>query len=80
MEIPVPRYFKEKDDNIEVKVAIKEAVDRGGGAKKKKKGGVVKKKGKAKKKKVEEEVEEKMTLKKQLAIVKTGYKDTLNLD
>jgi hypothetical protein len=31
----VPRYFKEKEDNIEVKVLLKETVDRGGKPKKK---------------------------------------------
>jgi IQ and AAA domain-containing protein len=48
VEIPVPRYFKEVDDNIEVKIAFKEAVVRPG---KKKKKGRRKKKGKKKKKK-----------------------------
>jgi hypothetical protein len=59
----VPRYFAEKEDNIEVKVAIKEAVIREGGSKKK--GGAVraKKSKKKKKKNTEEEIEEKMTLK-----------------
>jgi len=61
IEIPVPRYFKEADDNIEVKLALTEEVDRGGGGKKKKS---KKGKGKKKKKKVEEEPEEKMTLKR----------------
>ena len=31
IEIPVPRYFKECNDNIEVNIAFKEAVNRGGG-------------------------------------------------
>ena len=64
IEIPVPRYFGEKEDNIEVKVALKEAVDRGGKVAKKKAPRKAKK-GK-KKKKVEEEVEDKMTLKKMI--------------
>lgn len=60
IEIPVPRYFKEKEDNIEVKILLKEVVDRGG-KKKKKKGGGKKKK---KKKTEDKEPEPKMTLKK----------------
>lgn len=65
IEIPVPRYFAEKEDNIEVKVAIKEAVDRGGGTKKKGGAARAKKVSKKKKKKATEEVEEeKMTLKR----------------
>jgi hypothetical protein len=36
VEIPVPRYFKEVEDNIEVKIAFKETVVRPG--KKKEKG------------------------------------------
>jgi len=70
IEIPVPRYFKEQEDNIEVRVALKEAVERGGlGGKVKKKKAAAKKKGK-KKKKVEEEIEDKMTLKKMINTVK----------
>lgn len=81
IEIPVPRYFAEKEDNIEVKVAIKEAVVRDGGAKKK--GGAVraKKKGKKKKKGTTEEVEEeKMTLKVQEREVHKAYKKVFSLD
>merc|ERR1712166_1330154 len=37
IEIPVPRYFKEERDNIEVKILLKEAVERPGKKKKKKK-------------------------------------------
>jgi hypothetical protein len=80
IEIPVPRYFKEQEDNIEVKVALKEAVERGGvGGKVKKKKAASKKKGK-KKKKVEEEIEDKMTLKKQINTVKQAYGDALELE
>jgi len=73
IEIPVPRYFKEAEDNIEVKLALQEEVDRGG-KKKKKKGGKKKKK----KKKTEEEPEEKMTLKRQLGLVKKAYGEAIN--
>jgi hypothetical protein len=62
IEIPVPRYFKEVEDNIEVKVLLKEPVQRPG-TKKTKKASSKKKKGK--KKKGDEQQEEKMTLKKQ---------------
>lgn len=72
IEIPVPRYFKDKEDNIEVLIKLKEEVDRGG-KKKKKKGGGKKKK----KKKAEAEPEPKMTLKKQIGIVKKAYQETL---
>jgi len=58
VEIPVPRYFKEADDNIEVKLALQEEVDRGGKKKKK-----PKKKKKKKKKAEDGEKEPKMTLK-----------------
>ena len=58
VEIPVPRYFKEADDNIEVKLALQEEVDRGGKKKKK-----PKKKKKKKKKAEDGEKESKMTLK-----------------
>jgi len=78
VEIPVPRYFKEVDDKIEVKIAFKEAVVRPG--KKKKKGR--KKKGKKKKKKEEVPVD-KMTLWKQTKIVECAYQDVgmeLNLE
>jgi len=54
-------------------LALQEEVDRGG-KKKKKKGGKKKKK----KKKTEEEPEEKMTLKRQLGLVKKAYMDTLS--
>jgi hypothetical protein len=62
IEIPVPRYFKDRDDQIPIDIVFKEETDRGGGPKKKPKKG----KGKKKKKKVadDEEVEEKMNLKK----------------
>jgi len=73
IEIPVPRYFKEAEDNIEVKLALQEEVDRGG-KKKKKKGGKKKKK----KKKTEEEPEEKMTLKRQVGLVKKAYGEAIN--
>ena len=78
IEIPVPRYFSEKEDNIEVKVALKEAVDRGGQKTKKSKprGN---KKNKKKKKKEDEEVEDKMTLKKMINTVKVAYKDALEM-
>jgi hypothetical protein len=80
IEIPVPRYFKEQEDNIEVRVALKEAVERGGlGGKVKKKKAAAKKKGK-KKKKVEEEIEDKMTLKKMINTVKQAYEDALELE
>jgi len=65
IEIPVPRYFKDQDDNIEVRVALKEAVDRGKGTKKKVFFKQVKK-GKKKKKKKEDEIEDKMTMKKMI--------------
>jgi len=71
IEIPVPRYFKDKEDNIEVLVKLKEEVDRGGKKKKKKKAK------KSKKKKAEVEPEPKMTLKKQIGIVKKAYQETL---
>ena len=63
IEIPVPRYFKEKDDNIEVKLLLKEAVERKGDKKAKKKK-PKKKKGKKKDKDKEEKEEDKMTLSK----------------
>ena len=78
IEIPVPRYFKEKDDNIEVKILLKEAVDRPGGKKGKKKP-KKKKKGKKKDKDKEEKVEDKMTLNKQIKIVESAYKEMLDM-
>merc|ERR1719272_2888052 len=71
VEIPVPRYFKEVEDNIEVKIAFKETVVRPG---KKKKKGRRKKKGKKKKKKDDVPID-KMTLWKQTRIVECAYKD-----
>ena len=71
VEIPVPRYFADVDDNIEVAIAFKETVVRPG---KKKKKGRRKKKGKKKKKKEAAPVE-KMTLWKQTRIVECAYKD-----
>lgn len=55
-------------------VKLKEEVDRGG-KKKKKKGGK-----KKKKKKAEAEPEPKMTLAKQIGIVKEAYKETLQME
>ena len=57
IEIPVPRYFREETDNIEVKLLLKEAVERPGKKKKKKKA-----KKKKKKKGAEKPPEPKMTL------------------
>jgi hypothetical protein len=71
IEIPVPRYFKETQDNIEVKVLIKEAVETRPG--KKKKGKPKKAKKKKKKKGEEKEPEPKMTLDKQVKFVKAAY-------
>lgn len=76
IEIPVPRYFKETEDNIEVKILLKDAVDRGGAGGKKKKVGGGKKGKKGKKKKTEEEQEEKMTLKKAEKYIKDAYKES----
>jgi hypothetical protein len=76
IEIPVPRYFREERDNIEVKILLKEAVDRGG-KKKKKKGGGKKKK---KKKTEDKEPEPKMTLDKQIKFVKAAYQETLQME
>lgn len=57
IEIPVPRYFAEDEDRIELDLIFKEKVDRGG---KKKKGKKKKaKKGKKKKKKNEDDDEKK---------------------
>ena len=70
VEIPVPRYFKEADDNIEVKLALQEEVDRGGKKKKK-----PKKKKKKKMKAEDGEKEPKMTLKMQIGIVKKAYSE-----
>jgi hypothetical protein len=77
IEIPVPRYFKEKDDNLKVKLMFKEEVERAGG-KKKKKGGR-KKKGKKKKDKDEKPIP-KMTLSEQVKIIAAGYKDVLDIE
>jgi hypothetical protein len=76
IEIPVPRYFKECNDNIEVNIAFKEAVNRGGGPKVSKK--KVKKKGK-KKKVAEVEEEVKMSLKKMTHSVRTAYRESLDM-
>jgi hypothetical protein len=78
IEIPVPRYFKEREDNIEVKIILKEAVERAG-AKKPKKPKKPKKKGKKKDKDKDEKKEEKMTLLKQSKIIETAYKDMLDM-
>ena len=76
VEIPVPRYFGEADDCIEVTVALKEAVDRGGPKVQK----IKKKKGKKKKKEEVEVVEKKMTLKKMINTVKVAYKESLEME
>lgn len=78
IEIPVPRYFKETQDNIEVKVMIKEAVETRPG--KKKKGKPKKAKKKKKKKGEEKEPEPKMTLDKQVKFVKAAYQETLQME
>lgn len=75
VEIPVPRYFREETDRIEVKLAFKEAVERPGKKKKKKKA-----KKKKKKKGPEKPPEPKMTLAKQTAIVKKAYQETLQME
>merc|ERR1711957_969892 len=54
IEIPVPRYFREKEDNIEVKIMLKEAEDK--------------------------EPEPKMTLAKQIGLVKAAYQETLQME
>lgn len=76
IEIPVPRYFKETQDNIEVKIMIKEAVERPG----KKKKAKPKKKSKKKKKSEDKEPEPKMTLDKQVKFVKAAYQETLQME
>lgn len=55
IEIPVPRYFRE-EDNIEVKLAFKEKVERDTGKKKKKKKAKKKKKKKSEDDEVPKEV------------------------
>lgn len=59
IEIPVPRYFKDTEDSIDLDIVWKEEVDRGGKKKKAKKA----KKKKKKKAAEEEEPPEKITLK-----------------
>lgn len=78
IEIPVPRYFKEKNDNVLVKLLFKEEVERAG-AKKKGKGGR-KKKGKKKKKDKDEKPIPKMTLNEQVKIIAAGYKEVLDIE
>lgn len=75
IEIPVPRYFREETDNIEVKLLLKEAVERPGKKKKKKKA-----KKKKKKKGAEKPPEPKMTLQKQIGLVKKAYQETLAME
>lgn len=60
IEIPVPRYFKDAEDQVPIDIVFKEEVDRGGKKPKKKAG----KKKKKKKAADEEEPEEKMNLKR----------------
>jgi len=76
IEIPVPRYFKDAEDQVPVDIVFKEEVDRGGPGKKK-----AKKKAKKKKKKAaeEEEVVEKMTLKKQKEALGKAYNESLQM-
>lgn len=74
IEIPVPRYFKDTADNLELEVVFVEEVDRGGKKKKKKAGGKKKKK---KKGAEDEEKEVKMTLSLQEGFVNTAYKEAL---
>jgi len=69
IEIPVPRYFKDTEDNIELNVVLTEDVDRGGKKKKAKKA----KKKKKKKAAEEEEPPEKITLKVQEKYVNQAY-------
>lgn len=61
VEIPVPRYFKDETDNLEVDLAFKEAKPIRAGEKKKKekKSGKKGKKGKKKKKKDDDDEEKK---------------------
>jgi hypothetical protein len=73
IEIPVPRYFKDTEDNIELNVVFKEEVDRGGKKKKKK----ASKKKKKKKAAEEEEPPEKITLKVQEKYVMQAYAEAL---
>jgi len=74
IEIPVPRYFKEASDNIEINLMLKEAVERPGKKKKKKKAK------KSKKKKAPKPPSPKMTLAKQIGLVKKAYQETLQME
>ena len=69
IEIPVPRYFKDTEDNIDLNIVFVSEVDRGGKKKKKK----ASKKKKKKKAAEEEEPPEKITLKVQERYVNKAY-------
>jgi hypothetical protein len=76
IEIPVPRYFKDIEDNIELNIVLVSDVDRPGKKKKSKKASKKKKKKKAAE---EEEPPEKITLKVQDRYVKKAYEEAFTV-